>query len=270
MGSDMQKILAAILLCATLSACAGKSVYTPKPGAQAVSDERNVQEGLANGGKGGGEYKGELQSPDYYLGVLNKIAPRIKKAGVEVCRGIGRKSCDFGFKLAKTKELNAYADGKNVHITMGMMAFAASEDDIATILAHEYAHNVLSHVASTQKNVTVGALGGTVVDALLQSQGINTGGQLGKLGANYAQLKYSKTFEQEADHVGLYIAYHAGYPIENAANFWRRMSTANPNAIYTATTHPTNPERFVAMNETVAEINRKKSAGQPVLPDVKK
>lgn len=266
----MKQILCLLPLLLLTAACAGKSVYTPKPGAQAVSDERSVQEGLANGGKGTGEYTGELQSTDYYMGVLNKIAPRIKKAGVEVCRGIGRKTCDFGFKLVQTKELNAYADGKNVHITMGMMAFAASEDDIATILAHEYAHNILAHVASTQQNVTVGALGGTVVDALLQSQGINTGGQLGKLGANYAQMKYSKTFEQEADHVGLYIAYHAGYPIENAANFWRRMSTANPNAIYTATTHPTNPERFVAMNDTVAEINRKKAAGQPLFPDVKK
>ncbi len=265
----MKQILSIILM-ATLAACAGKSVYTPKPSAQAVGAERSVQEGLAVNKAAGGEYQGELQAPEYYLQTLNKLAPRIQKAGIEVCQGMGKKNCQFGFKLQQSRTLNAYADGKNIFITMGMMAFAGSEDDIAVVLAHEYAHNVLAHVASTQKNVTMGGLGGTVVDALLSSQGINTGGQLGKLGANYAQMRYSKTFESEADHVGLYIAEHAGFPLENAPNFWRRMSTANPDAIYTATTHPTNPERYVAMNETVAEIKAKKAAGQPLLPAQKR
>ena len=265
----MRYLITALIIC-TLSACAGKSVYTPKPSAAAVGAERDVQKGLADGQASGGEFKGELQSPQYYLDVLNRIAPRIQKAGIEVCQGMGKKNCQFGFKLKQTRELNAFADGKNVYITMGMMAFAGSEDDIATILAHEYAHNVLAHVASTQKNTMVGGLGGTLADALLSSQGINTGGQLSKLGANYALMKYSKTFESEADHVGLYISERAGFPIANSAQFWRRMSTANPDAIYTATTHPTNPERFVAMNETVAEINRKKAAGQPLIPDQKR
>lgn len=264
------RFFTAIALIFALSACAGKSIYTPNPGAAEVNAERGVQEGIVNGQKGNNDYAGNMQSPQYYLDALNRLAPRIRASGMEVCRNIGRKTCDFGFKLVQSKELNAFADGKDVHITMGMMAFAASDDDIAVILAHEYAHNVLAHVASTQKNVMVGGLGGTLADALLKSQGLDTGGQLSKLGANYAQMKYSKTFEGEADHVGLYIAYHAGFPISSAPNFWRRMSTANPNAIYTATTHPTNPERFVAMNATIAEINRKKAAGQPVLPDVKK
>lgn len=264
----MRYLITLLLLLTT--ACAGKSVYTPKPGAQAVSAERGVQEQMAGRGKGDGQFAGEMASTQTYLAQLQRIAPRIQKAGVEVCQNIGRKQCTFGFKLQEARELNAYADGKNIYITTGMMAFAGDDNDIAVILAHEYAHNVLSHVASTQKNVAVGGIGGTLADALLSSQGINTGGQLAKLGANYAQMKYSKTFEQEADHVGLYIADRAGYPLESAPAFWRRMSVEMPQAIYTGTTHPTNPERYVGMSETITEINQKKAAGQPVLPALKK
>lgn len=260
----------AMALITTLSACAGKSVYTPKPSADAVGAEASIQQGLANGQKGSNEYTGQMESPEYYQGILNKLAPKIQKAGIEVCQGIGRKNCTFNFKLQPTSELNAYADGKTIFITMGMMAFANTENDIAVVLSHEYAHNVLAHVASTQQNATVGGLGGTLADQLLKSQGLDTGGQLAKYGQQYAVMKYSKTFEGEADHVGLYIADRAGFPIEGAANFWRRMSTANPGAIYTGTTHPTNPERFVAMNTTVLEIEVKKDTGQPVLPNMKR
>lgn len=264
------RFLVAMFVITTLSACAGKSVYTPKPGAEAVGAERSVQEGLANGQKGSNEYTGQLEAPATYQAQLNRIAPKIQKAGIEVCQGIGRKNCTFDFKLEPTRELNAYADGRTIHITMGMMAFANTDDDVAVVLAHEYAHNVLAHVASTQRNATMGGLGGTIADQILKSQGLDTGGQLAQYGQQYAVMKYSKTFEAEADHVGLYIVQHAGFPYENAPNFWRRMSTAMPNAIYTGTTHPTNPERFVAMNQTITEIEVKKDTGQPVLPNMKR
>lgn len=35
------------------------------------------------------------------------------------------------------------------------------------------------------------------------------------------------------------------------------MAAENPDAIFTKTTHPSSPERFVAINQTVNEIKEK-------------
>jgi len=105
-------------------------------------------------------------------------------------------------------------------------------------------------------------------DVLAQSQGFDTGGKIGQLGANQALLKYSASFENEADYVGLYILARAGYNIDDAPGFWRSMSLQVPQAIYASSTHPNNPTRTIAMQKTVAEIHAKEQAHQPLLPNI--
>ena len=53
--------------------------------------------------------------------------------------------------------------------------------------------------------------------------------------------------EAEADYVGMYILANAGYEYANASDLWRRMSQKDPDAIWLSTTHPSNPERYVAL-----------------------
>jgi hypothetical protein len=47
------------------------------------------------------------------------------------------------------------------------------------------------------------------------------------------------------------------------------MSVGNEEAIYSGVTHPTNPERYLALSETIKEIERKKNNGAPLVPDVR-
>ena len=82
----------------------------------------------------------------------------------------------------------------------------------------------------------------------------------------WSPMRYSKAFEQEADHVGLYISRRAGYNLDSMPNIWRRMAAGNPSGIYNASTHPTYPERYIAMQQTINEIRAKEKAGQPLLP----
>jgi predicted Zn-dependent protease len=250
---------------ALLASCATPEVQTPSLNQADIERERGVEEQSV---KQGQPLKVETKAASYYLGQLQRVGPRIQKAGIKVCEGIGKSPCKFGFKLVEDKTLNAFADGKTVNITTGIMAFAGTDDAVANILAHEYAHNVLQHVASTQQNVALGAIGGMLAQQVLESQGIQMG-NLSDIGAQVAQLRYSKAFEQEADHVGLYISQQAGYNIDGMPDIWRRMSQADPNGIYTASTHPTNPERYLAMQQTIAEIKAKQQQGRPLLPDFK-
>jgi len=249
-----------------LSSCATPNVNTPALSAEEVQRERELQTEAAKRQDG---IKVTTRATSYYMEQLQRIAPRIQKAGIEVCQGIGYDPCKFGFKLVEDKSINASADGTNINITTGIMAFADNDDAVASVLAHEYAHNVLAHVASTQRNVTIGALGGRLAEQVLGSQGIEMG-NLSDLGAEMAQLRYSKAFEQEADHVGLYIAQHAAYNLDSMPDIWRRMAAADSRGIYTASTHPTYPERYIAMQQTINEIRAKEKNGEPLLPTFQK
>jgi predicted Zn-dependent protease len=80
---------------------------------------------------------------------------------------------------------------------------------------------------------------------------------------------YSVEFEQEADYVGLYFMAQAGYKIDEAPNFWRRMATSNSSSISMKSSHPTHPERFLALETTVKEIKDKIANNQPLKPEMK-
>jgi predicted Zn-dependent protease len=209
--------------------------------------------------------KEELQA---LAGRADPVAAKVSAAAATLCRDIQATKCASQVIIQGGKKgLNAYADGKNVVIYPAMIDFAKSDTHLAFVIAHEFAHNMLNHQADLMKNVAAGGILGTLLDAAAQSQGVNTGGAFGKLGAQQGQLSYSPEYEHEADYVGLYILARAGYEYAQAPAFWRQMSRANPDSIYIKTTHPTNPARTIQMNKTVEEINYKKANNLALVPN---
>jgi hypothetical protein len=69
--------------------------------------------------------------------------------------------------------------------------------------------------------------------------------------------------------VGLYYVARAGYDIEHAADFWRRMAVNEPKAMQGGLTHPSAPARFVALEAARDEIKAKIAAGKPLVPEMK-
>lgn len=181
-------------------------------------------------------------------------------------------ACDFGVYIdQKSSALNAYADGRNIVISRGMMRFAENDTELALVIAHELAHNAMGHVDKKKTNALAGALGGLAVDALLGAAGVSTGGQFGQAGMQAGALSHSVAFEQEADYIGMYFMARAGFDTANVATFWRRMAVEHGNAaLEVRRTHPTSPERFVAITRTHDEIQAKKRTGQPLAPNMQK
>lgn len=180
-----------------------------------------------------------------------------------------RTICDYPVHFNPSGVINAYADGKALHVNAGMLRFAADDQELAMAIAHEIAHNAMGHIQAMQSNTMAGGLGGLILDVLAAVGGINTGGVFSQAGAQAAGSTYSVAFEKEADYVGLYIMANAGLEIEGAANFWRRMATANPGSIELAETHPTSPDRFLAVEQTIEEIKLKRELGLPLMPAMK-
>lgn len=178
-------------------------------------------------------------------------------------------ACDFNVALVPDDIKNAYADGKNIVFFKGMMDFFKSDEEIALVFSHELAHNSMKHVDAKKKNAVLGGVLGFVLDIAAAAGGVNTNGDFTRIGANAGGGSYSVEFEQEADYVGLYFMAMAGYKIDDAPNFWRRMATNNSASITMKSSHPTAPERFLALETTVKEIKDKIAKAQPLKPEMK-
>lgn len=146
--------------------------------------------------------------------------------------------CDYNIKLLYSPAVNAYATGREIRVTTGMMEFA-NDDEIAIIVGHELGHNELSHI---RKIITNRVL---------------------SLGA----ARYTRQFENEADYAGLYYAARAGYEIDNAPELWRRIAKRSLKSIDKPRSHPTTPERFLRLRQTVLEIRLKRESGEDLRPN---
>lgn len=186
----------------------------------------------------------------------------VKQDGIEESFNISPvKICDYPLIVINQDDVNAYADGNNIVIFQGMMDFAKTDEELAMVVAHELAHNNMRHIEAKKTNFFLGFLADILVIGLT---GVDVGIRNAAAGA------YSKDFESEADYVGMYIMARAGMGLDNAPDFWRRMGSRNPKSIednYLAS-HPSTPERFVALGETIKEIQQKQASAQDLMPNV--
>jgi Zn-dependent protease with chaperone function len=175
-------------------------------------------------------------------------------------------ACNYPISIDhQSHAINAYADGKSIVITAGMMNFARADEELALVVAHEMAHNTMAHMEAKQTN----RLGGLFADLALTV--LTKGAYRDTSISNIAGRAYSKEFESEADYVGLYIMAKSGYKIDDAPKFWRSMAIAHPGNIksnHTAS-HPSTAARMVALDAAVIEIRQKQIANEALTPNLK-
>lgn len=234
-------LLAVIAFSIFIAACATPRTRPPAVDSSVSSQERQKQEELA---------------------AQEEIRMEARLGSVEI--GLKRENKEltpYGVALKKDSSIGAFANGKMVVVTSGMVRFCQTNDELALVVGHEMAHNAMNHMGAKRAN----AAGGMIVDILLSALGVPTHGAFSDLASN----AYSPSFEMEADYVGLYYAARAGFDISNAANFWRRMAISDPRAMNGGLTHPSSADRFVALEAATAEIQVKIVSGAPLVPEVK-
>lgn len=174
----------------------------------------------------------------------------------------GELACDFRVGLIEGYSVNAYADGKNVFITEGMLRTAHSDDDLAVILGHALAHNELGH--PLRKRVQ-GAAGLLFDVATFVFTGVYTGGAF----HNLAKVAFAGGMEEDADYMGLYLAAGAGYDVSGAPQLWDRMIAADADGANDGvlTAHPTTLDRATALGRTIREIKAKQTDVDAASPE---
>jgi membrane-associated protease RseP (regulator of RpoE activity) len=178
-------------------------------------------------------------------------------------------ACAYGVAVEDKDVLNAYADGKAIHIYRPLLKLADSDEELALVIAHELAHNGQHHIQAEMHNGRILGVGGLLIDVAAAAGGVNTGGAFTKAGMRVGMAHAAPEFEAEADYVGMYYMARAGYPTDGVEDFWRKMAAESPEAIFIKTDHPTTPARYLAIAATSKEIEEKRAKGEPLVPNQK-
>jgi Zn-dependent protease with chaperone function len=203
------------------------------------------------------------------------IQLRIRSAGGPDERDVllqGKSACAYPITVSEQDSINAMADGDKIVVTKGMMRFVTNDDELALVIGHEISHNALHHMRQNKAMVGVGAGVGLLLDVAAALGGVNTGEAFTRLGMQAGSgmnRVFSVDLEQDADYMAIYLSERAGFNIEAAPDFWRRMAAEQPEDIedYMGRTHPSSPERSAALQTAIAEIASKKQNGLPLVPE---
>jgi len=139
------------------------------------------------------------------------------------------------FNLVADKQANAWCmPGGLIVVYEGILPITQDEASLAIVLGHEIAHAVARHSAeqmSTKIKQQYGVQGlGALASVLgVGSNTVAIGQAVAAQGLNFANLKYSRDNENEADHMGLIFAAMAGYDPSVAVKFWERMAASSGN-----------------------------------------
>jgi Zn-dependent protease with chaperone function len=159
--------------------------------------------------------------------------------GYEILTPQASSVCGYPVKLKFSTAINAYANGKSITVTTGMMEFAEQDEELALVVGHELAHNTMRHVPKSIRNLLLSGFA----------------------------TRTTRPFESEADYVGMYYLARAGFELEGVENFWRRLGVISPKSIVRAKTHPVSPARLLSIRATANEIEQKKLSGTALMPN---
>jgi hypothetical protein len=158
---------------------------------------------------------------------------------VEAVRG-----CATRFQLVPGGRMNAQADGVYVQVTTALAQYAEDDGELAAVLAHEFAHNVLGHRVR------------------LNQAGVQRG-LLANFGNNARRIRET---EVEADRLSVYLMGRAGYDPEAAIRFWSRFGRRGLN-FFGSPTHPNWRLRVRSFEAEIAKIRAARAAGRAPVPD---
>lgn len=167
---------------------------------------------------------------------------------------------EWEFNLVKSNEVNAFCmPGGKIVVYEGILPVTQDEASLAIVLGHEIAHAVAKHSAEQMskqmRQQTATQIGGAILSMTGLSQNTTSAiAALSQTGFNFANLKYSRDNETEADRMGLIFAAMAGYDPNKAIDFWQRMaamSSSNTSEIFSD--HPSDEKRIAALKNVIPE-----------------
>jgi predicted Zn-dependent protease len=164
----------------------------------------------------------------------------------------------FSIKVIDSDEINAFAlPGGFLYLNSGLIVAAQDEAELAGVMAHEIAHVAARHATRQRTrsqmfnlaSIPLIFVGGGVGLAVQQAVG---------LAIPLSMTKFSRSFEAEADYLGVEYLYEAGYDPQAFISFFERVQAQEkqkPGLIAKAfSSHPQTTDRIRKTQQEIARI----------------
>jgi len=166
----------------------------------------------------------------------------------------------FTIKVIDTDELNAFAlPGGFFYVNSGLILAADNEAELAGVMAHEIAHVAACHVAREQTRGNIVNLASIALIFVPGGWGVYELEQaaLG-IGVPLTFMKFSRTFEAQADFLGMEYMYKAGYDPQSFISFFEKIEAQEkkkPGTIAKAfASHPMTEDRVAAAQHELKTV----------------
>ena len=206
-----------------------------------------------------------------------EMGKRIASATERYLRSIGHtediRYFRWEFNLIASNQVNAFCmPGGKIVVYEGILPVARTDDELATVIAHEVAHAVAKHSNERLSQAILRQYGGQALGQILS--GSSAGAQvIGNILYNVGgklifELPYSRKQEYEADQIGLYLMALAGYDYHNAPNLWVKMASRSGggNQSEVISSHPNDQNRIRAIREEIPRVEAFMRSGGKVVP----
>lgn len=174
---------------------------------------------------------------------------------------------DLSIVVVNSANINAFAvPGGVIGLNAGLLVHAQSEDEVASVIAHELAHISQNHFARRQtqgqqrSRAMLAAMLASMAAAIAgETQAGLAGMAASQAGAIQSQLAYSRHHEREADRLGMQTLKRAGFDPVAMPNFFQRMlrrkQYANEPPEFLLT-HPLTKDRIADSRARAARMKR--------------
>jgi beta-barrel assembly-enhancing protease len=191
-----------------------------------------------------------------------EINDYLNQLGGKLVENSPEPSLDFEFFAVDDYSVNAFAlPGGFIGVNTGLILITQSESELASVLAHEISHVTQHHLArmidAERGNglISMAAIAVAILAARTNPQVTEATIASVQAGNIQQQLKFTRTYEEEADRIGLQLLQKSGFNTHAMPEFLQRLQKAtrllDGNAPNYMRTHPITSDRIAEIENRI-------------------
>ena len=195
---------------------------------------------------GTGSQTGQSRSGPALERVGPQDAARLRRVVEPLAKAADRPPKQVAIGIMSDKSINAAnAGGGEFYVTRGLLD-RATDEQLLAIMAHEFAHNDLGHVAKAQRVQAGVELGAAILEQVIPTSAIVT-----PIAGTLITRAHSRSEELEADRHAVKLLRRVGSSKENLQNTlaWLASTSGGGDGGGWFATHPGTDDRIQALRQ---------------------
>jgi len=250
---SLRSIVLSLFLLFTVTGCASLGTYNPATGRKefifiSTPEEISLGNNLH-----------QQLSQQFELSDQGKDYERINRIGQRLARVSDRQDYKYQFFLIKKDELNAFTTpGGRIYVFSGLIDKLTSDDQIASVLAHEIGHCAARHTVKKFQ----AAMGYDLIGSIILGQVGEGAKEIASMSSNMIMglvfSAYGRQDEYEADRLGIKYLHQAGFDPDATIVTLQilQQESKGVGAPTVLRSHPHIPDRIEAAKREIQVINR--------------